>query len=355
MALEEQERTEQATPKRREEARKKGQVVRSREITSAFLILGLAGGLVGMGPMMVSRFRGLMFQTWDSFSRSPMTERSFYDLMTTEMAEVLFLLVPITGFMALIGIASLVIQQGGFLWAADSMSPDWSRLNPVAGLKRILSIPSLAELGKAVIKFLVLGYVLYAAIRREWPHFLVLIQLEPTLMLAEVGRFAVRLSLWAGLTIALLGVADYAFQWWEHERKLRMSRKELREEMKESEGDPLLRSRVRSLQREMARRRMMLDVPKADVVLTNPTTLAVALMYRQADMQAPKVVAKGAGPVAEKIREIARRHGVPVMENKPLARALYKTVEVGELIPQKLYRAAAEVLSYVYRLRGKRP
>lgn len=354
MALEKQERTEQATPKRREDARKKGQTARSREITSAFLILGLAGGLVGMGPMMVSRFQGLLTHTWDSFSRSPMTERSFYYLMTDEMTEVLLFLAPIMGALSLVGIVSLVIQQGGFLWTADPISPDWSRLSPLKGLQRIFSVPSLAELGKAVIKFLVLGYILYAAIRREWPHFMVLIQSEPASAAAETGKFAVRLALWSGLAVALLGAADYAFQWWEQERKLRMSRKELREELKELEGDPQLRSRVRSLQREMARRRMMADVPKADVVVTNPTTLAVALMYRQDDMQAPKVVAKGAGPIAEKIREIARQNGVPVMENKPLARALYSTVEIGELIPQKLYRAAAEVLAYVFRLRGKK-
>lgn len=348
-----QDRSEKATDKRREEARKKGQVVQSRELSSAAIVLGAVWALYAMGGMMITHVQEMMIRVWSSFSAVPMTPDAFNQLAQTSLTGTLLIVAPMMAIVSAIGIASSVGQRG-FLWTTSSLTPDWSRLNPMSGVKRLFSFPALFEFVKTLIKFTAVGAVSYIVIRRELPSILTVLQSEPRRMLAIAGALILRLTLWSGLMITFLGGADYAFQRWEHERKLRMSRQEIKEEMRQAEGDPHIKARIRSLQRERARKRMMADVPKADVVVTNPTSLAVALMYRHGETQAPKVVAKGAGFIAEKIRAVAKEHGVPIMENKPLARALFKTVEVGDLIPSRFYRAVAEILAYVYRLRGKK-
>ncbi len=350
MASDDQERTEQASPKRREEARKKGQVPRSREIHSAVLILGGVFGFSMMGPMVISEIQKIMVQTLSTLSSTAMTEASFYQLTTTYFSRTLLILVPVMGVLGMISIAAS-FGQHGWVWSTEAMAPDWSRLNPLKGMQRLFSLQAVAELIKTLVKFLAVGALSYLLIRQALPTIFTAIQSEPSQMPAIAGHAIYRLALATGILIAFLGVADYLFQWWSLERSLRMSRQEMKEETRQSEGDPMIRARVRSAQREMARKRMMADVPKADVVLTNPTTLAVALMYQHGKMDAPKVVAKGAGFIAERIREIARQHGVPVIENKPLARALFKAVRVGDPVPSKLYRAVAEILAYVYRIR----
>ncbi|TAK00767.1 MAG: flagellar biosynthesis protein FlhB [Candidatus Manganitrophaceae bacterium] len=349
---EDQERSEQATPKRREEARKKGQVPRSREIHSAALILGGVFGFSMMGPMVVSEMKKIMVQTLGGLSSAPMTEAAFYQLAIAHFSRTLLVIVPVMGILGAISIA-VSFGQHGWVWSTGALAPDWSRINPLKGLQKFFSMQAAAELIKTVIKFLAVGGLSYLLIRRAIPTITVAIQSEPSEMTALVGNSVYRLALATGFLIAFLGAADYLFQWWSLEKSLRMSRQEMKEEMRQSEGDPMVRARVRSVQKEMARKRMMADVPKADVVLTNPTTLAVALVYQHGKMNAPKVVAKGAGFIAERIREIARQHGVPVIENKPLARALFKTVKVGDPVPSKLYRAVAEILAYVYRLKAK--
>ncbi|MBI3803015.1 MAG: flagellar biosynthesis protein FlhB [Nitrospirae bacterium] len=352
MAAEDQERTEQATPKRREEARSRGQVPRSREIYSAALILGGVFGFSMLGPMVVSEMQKMMVQTLGALSAAPMTETSLYQLATAHFSRTLWVLVPVMGLLALISLAAAFGQQG-WVWSTTALSPDWSRLNPLKGFQKFLSIQAAAELIKTLIKFLAVGGLSYLLIRQALPALSVAIQSEPAQMPGLAGRMIYRFALTTGILIAFIGGADYLFQWWSMERSLRMSRQDIKDEMRQSEGDPMLRARVRSIQREMARKRMMADVPKADVVVTNPTHLAVALLYQHGKMSAPKVVAKGAGFVAERIRELARQNGVPVIENKPLARALFKTVKIGDPVPSKLYRAVAEILAYVYRLRGK--
>jgi flagellar biosynthetic protein FlhB len=231
------------------------------------------------------------------------------------------------------------------------LGPDWSRVSPISGFKRLFSLQSATVSLKTALKFVVIGGVAYAVVTNELPVFTAAMTAEPSAAIGTLGAALWRLGLWSGAVIAVLAAADYGYQRWEYERNLRMSRQDIKNELRETEGDPLLRARIRALQRERATKRMMADVPTADVVVTNPTELAIALVYRQGEMNAPKVVAKGAGFVAKRIRETAWRHGVPVLENKPLARALFKTTDVGEAIPSKLYRAAAEVLAYVYRIR----
>jgi len=347
-----QERTEQATPKRREDARKKGTVVSSRELSSAVLILTAAWCLNAMGSTLYLEIDEIMARTWSSLASGPMTQRGLYLLMQRNMTRVLFLLAPMTGALALVGILSSVGQQG-LLFTMTPLAPDFSRVNPLSGFGRIFSLQALVSLGKTIIKFIVVAFVAYLVIRREFPSFFIAIDLSPRQIVAMTGGGVVRLIFWSGMVIMVIGIADYGFQWWENEKKLKMSREEVKEELKQAEGTPLVRSRIRSLQREMARKRMMDDVPKADVVITNPTSLAVALVYQAGGQDAPKVVAKGSGFIAQKIREVARENGVPVVENKPLARAIFKTVEIGEMIPSRFYRGVAEILAYVYKLRGK--
>lgn len=350
MASDDQEKSEKASPKRREEARKKGQVPKSREIHSAALILGGVLGFSITAPMVMSQMRNMMIQTWSTLSARPMTEISFYHLAMTHLSGTLWVLIPVMGMLGAIVVAAS-FGQHGWVWSTEALAPDWSRLNPLKGATNLFSLQAAAELIKTLIKFIAVGALSYVVIRQALPAISTAMQAELSQMPAIAGRMVFKLAMTTGLLIAFLGAGDYLFQWWNLERSLRMTRQEMKEEMRQSEGDPMIRARVRSAQKEMARKRMMADVPKADVVLTNPTTLAVALVYQHGKMKAPKVVAKGAGFIAERIREIARQHGVPVIENKPLARALFKAVKIGDSIPSKLYRAVAEILAYVYRLR----
>ncbi|MCG3115832.1 MAG: flagellar biosynthesis protein FlhB [Candidatus Manganitrophus sp. SA1] len=350
MASDDQEKSEKASPKRREEARKKGQVPKSREIHSAALILGGVLGFSITAPMVMSQMRKVMVQTWSTLSATPMTENSFYQLAMTHLSGTLWVLIPVMGMLGAIVVAAS-FGQHGWVWSTEALAPDWSRLNPLKGATKFFSLQAAAELIKTLIKFIAVGALSYVVIRQALPAISTAMQAELSQMPAIAGRMVFKLAMTTGLLIAFLGAGDYLFQWWNLERSLRMTRQEMKEEMRQSEGDPMIRARVRSAQKEMARKRMMADVPKADVVLTNPTTLAVALVYQHGKMKAPKVVAKGAGFIAERIREIARQHGVPVIENKPLARALFKAVKIGDPIPSKLYRAVAEILAYVYRLR----
>lgn len=352
MASDDQEKSEKASPKRREEARKKGQVPKSREIHSAALILGGVLGFSITAPMVMSQMRNMMIQTWSTLSATPMTESSFHHLAMTHLSGTLWVLIPVMGMLGAIVVAAS-FGQHGWVWSTEALAPDWSRLNPLKGATKFFSLQAAAELIKTLIKFIAVGALSYVVIRQALPAISTAMQAELSQMPAIAGRMVFKLAMTTGLLIAFLGAGDYLFQWWNLERSLRMTRQEMKEEMRQSEGDPMIRARVRSAQKEMARKRMMADVPKADVILTNPTTLAVALVYQHGKMKAPKVVAKGAGFIAERIREIARQHGVPVIENKPLARALFKAVKIGDPIPSKLYRAVAEILAYVYRIKNR--
>ena len=352
MAEDDQDKSEQATPKKREEARGKGRVAKSREINSAALILGLALGLSALGPAMIYKLRAAMTEGWGSFYIEPMTEIAFKEILLKSIAQGLLIMGPLILLFGVLAILSSVAQHG-LLWAAHPIIPDPSRINPLKGLKRLFSLQSLMELGKTLLKFVVVSYISFIIVRGDLPQVLHLMRLEPEQIAASIGSIFIRLIFWAGIAITFLGIVDFLFQRWDFERQLRMSRREVKQEMKDTEGDPYVRARIRSLQRDMTRKKMMEDVPKSDVVITNPTELAIAIKYDQATMDAPKVMAKGAGLIAKRIREIAKEHGIPVLENKPLARTIFKTVEIGHLVPVKLYRAVAEVLAYVYRLRGK--
>jgi flagellar biosynthetic protein FlhB len=225
-------------------------------------------------------------------------------------------------------------------------------LNPAAGLKNLMSLRNLAELVKSPLKVLLIGGLAYLTVAQEAATLVQLSDMGPVQGFQIVGRITFLVLVRVTLGVLVLALADYAFQHWQHERSLRMTKEEIKEELRQSEGDPLVRARVKSLQRQIAMRRMMAEVPKASVVITNPAHLAIALRYDEGTMRAPKVVAKGARLIAERIKEIAKEHGVPLVENKPLARSLFKAVSVGQEIPSAFYRAVAEILAYVYALKG---
>ncbi len=350
MAEEQHERNLPATPRRREEAREKGDVAKSREMISAALILGAALWLYAMGQTSAMQLVKMSAASWSSILVSPITQHGIYDLMVNTLTNTLGLLLPVAVFFSAVAIF-FSLGQHGFLWTGKGLTPDWSRINPGEGLGRLFSIPSLFEFAKTLVKFLVIGFVVYNVTEAELPAAVVSIQLAPDAMLPEMARIIVRLLFLTGLIVAVIGAADYGFQYWEHEKKLRMTRQEMKEEMRQTEGDPLIRSRIRAIQKEMAHKRMMAEVPKAAVVITNPTHLAIALQYNAEEMTAPRLVAKGAGLMAQRIRDVARNHGIPQVENKIVARALFKEVALGDSIPSNLYRAVAEILVYVYQFR----
>ncbi len=338
-----EERTEQATPRRRQKAREQGQVPRSRELIT----------MAGTGGIIIA-----FYLTGDYFIKnlSDLMKRhlslgygiDLYGAMRQASTEMFLILAP---FFA-ISVSLILItgfSQGGFVMKPPV--PDIEKINPINGLKRLFSITGLTETLKSIFKFILGGVLFYLVIKKS-------VDLLPMTMVTETREsWRISLSLitkamlYGFFTFLIIAIIDYLLERWRFERSIRMTRQELREEHKETEGDPLIKARIKSIQRELARRRMMQEVPKATVVITNPTHIAVALFYKREEMDAPKVIAKGAGIIAENIKEIAIDHGVPVVEDRPLARSLYK-LKIGSFIPVELYKAVAKVLAHIYRMRG---
>lgn len=346
------ERTEQATPKKREDARRKGQVAKSREIPSVFILMGGASILFLFGSYHYRHLSDLMIRSFQQVSARPFSLETVQILNVELILSFLLILAPVLIATLVLSVISHYVQSGTLV-AAEALKWDWSRLNPIKGVKNLFSKQSMAELLKSIFKLGIVGGVVYVTIKKELSGLVLLIDQDPEAILRYVRSISWDLLLKTGVVMAVLAGMDYLFQRWTFEKSLRMTKQEVKEEFKQTEGDPIAKSRIRSLQRQMARKRMMAEVPKADVIITNPTHLAVAVHYEMKKMEAPKVSAKGSGFVAEKIIEIARAHGVPVVENRPLARLLYKTVEVGQMIPSNFYRAVADILAYVYRMKNR--
>ncbi len=345
------ERTEEPTPRRREEAKKRGQVARSRYLIPTATLLAATLVLYWAGPHLLLRWGRLSLACFSlAGKRQDLLWEDLWTLFFHSGLLLLPILAPLLAAVAVGGVGGGLLQTG-FLWSLEPLRPDLSRLNPLGGLRRLLGLEALAEFLKALLSIGCLGALGFFFLSSQVPFLSSLPSLEVPSTLYYGAQRAVRI-LGGGLGILfVLSTLDYLFQRWRTETRLRMSRRELKEELREQEGDPLMKSRLKSLRQRQARQRMMQEVPRADVVITNPQELAVALCYRMEEMAAPRVVAKGAGFLAHKIRDLARKNGVPIVENRPLARLLYRTVEVGQEVPESLYRAVAEVLAYVYRLR----
>jgi flagellar biosynthetic protein FlhB len=348
-------RSEQPTARKKQRARTRGQVPRSRELQAA---LGLLGGMLALRwfePWMTHRVLDGFAGAFRALDREPLVAEAVPQLAAAWMGWAAVLLLPVAGLAVAVPVAGAVAMQGGFVFAPQLLAPSLSRIDALAGMRRMLSAQTLFGLGRDALKVAIVAWVCVDGSRHALAALAGDVDVELPVVLQRTRDVLDRLTWRVGLVLLGAGVADYLWQRMRHTRDLRMSKQEVREEQKEIDGDPVLKSRIRARQRATAQRRMMREVPSATVVITNPTHYAVALRYEPGTMGAPRVVAKGQRLVAERIKRIALEHGVPLVEDQPLARALYRLAPVGAEIPAELYRAVAEVLGYVYRLdRGAR-
>lgn len=347
-----QEKSEEATQTRREDFRKRGQVAQTKELASSLFLVFAALGIFALSKFFFTQIYE-MFQY--SFGRDMVAAVRGGDILgSLKMAGVKMALLtaPVLGFAFIIAIASTVLQVG-FLQVEDALTPKFDKINPLEGFKRLFNLRAVMEAVKAILKFLFIGGIVYLVLSKEIGTMPYLIQFNPEMLFQYMGDVTFRLLIGIGLAMTVLACGDYFFQRWDLEKKMMMTKQEVKEEHKQREGDPMIKARIRKIQRDVANRRMMEKVPTADVIVTNPTHIAVALKY-DANLPAPQLIAKGGDLVAEKIKALAREHNIPVVENKPLARTIFKTMKLGQVIPRELFVAVAEVLSYVYKLKKKR-
>jgi len=345
-----QEKTESATPKRLEEARRKGQIPRSRDLSAAAVTMSAAAALYMTGDQLAGKLYAFMNRSLTLTREQALDPSQMIPALTNAALEGFKICAPILGIIALAAILA-PLALGGWSFSTEALMPQFNRLNPIEGFKRVFSMRAVVELIKALAKFGVVGLVAVIVLWKDMSTLLALGQEPLDQAIAHTIQIAGKalLSITAGLII-IAGI-DVPYQLWTYAKQLKMSRQEIREEHKESEGSPEVKGRIRQMQAQMARQRMMQDVPKADVIVTNPTHFAVALRYDEKRMRAPIVVAKGVDLVAARIREIAGEHSVPIFEAPPLARVLYKNVEIGGEIPATVYQAVAQVLTYIFQLR----
>lgn len=345
-----QDKTEPATQKKLEDARKKGQVANSREIPSVMVLISAMMVFYFGGNWMFLQVGDVMRDVFTQAGQSDLGAEGAHALLWYLFKRVVIIIAPLLLVVAIAGILGNV-SQVGFLITGEPLTPKLTKLNPLKGIKRLFSIKSAVESIKAVFKVMIIGGMAYAMLRSEFEKIPALIELTLPGILSFAGQLTMKLGFYTCMVLFILASIDFFFQRWQHGRDLRMTKQEVKDEFRQREGDPMVKSRIRAVQREMAMRRMMDQVPDATVVITNPTHLAVALKFTR-DMQAPLVVAKGANKIAERIKAIALEGGIPIVEQKPLARALFKEVEIDQHIPGDLYHAVAEILAYVYRLKG---
>ncbi len=345
-----QEKTEEATPRRLQQSREEGQVARSRELNTTLLLLASSFGLIAMGPALVGDLLAIMRRGFLAQARDFQGGREIVAFLVNAMMDAVFALTP---FMLLALMVALLAPTalGGWVFSTKSLAVKWEKLDPIKGIKRVISWSGLMELFKALAKFLLILGVAILLLWNRTEEALGLATEPLGLALIHVGSYLSWSFALLCTAMIVIALADVPFQLWDHGKKQRMSRQEVKEEFKETEGKPEVKTKIRSLQQELAQRRMMEQVPKADVVITNPEHYAVALRYDVDHAQAPRVVAKGADLVAQRIREAARAHKVVLVEAPPLARALYFSTALEQEIPGGLYLAVANVLAYVFRLR----
>lgn len=346
-----QERNLPPTARRLEQAREEGQIPRSRALSHLAVIGTAAGALWLLGPSLVARYTTFLSGALKLERNAALDSAVMTSRLSMLTWEAMLVAVPVVGLLALAG-AAAAPALGGWVFTWKPVTPNFGRVNPLAGFQRILSYQSLTELAKVLIEAAAVVVVVAGFLWMSAPEFASVVLESQDGGLASTQRLVVASILAMALALALAAIVDVPLQLWKHHHSLRMSLEEIKREARESEGDPQLRARIRSVQREMARKRMMEEVPKADVVITNPTHFAVALAYKEGGDRAPRVVAKGVEVIAQRIREVAGEHRVPVLESPALARALYTHSRLGDPIPQTLYEAVAQVLAYVYRLRA---
>jgi flagellar biosynthetic protein FlhB len=347
------ERTETASAKRRSDFRKKGQVAQSREVHTAALFSLALLFWIFYAPIFWGKLQELLAALWRSSGEYVITASSMMQLSYFLSAALALIIVPLFLLALVIGFFATFFQIG-WLFTTEPLVPDLTKLDPIKGMGRFFSKRALVEIVKSLLKVALIGWVAYKTLQGEFDQALVLTDTPVHSTISYLAKTAALVMAKVAAIMIVLAVLDYAFVRWEMEEKMKMTKQEQKEEMKETEGDPHIKSKIRSIQQQMARRRMMAAVPGADVVITNPTHIAVAIHYEVGQMEAPVVLAKGQELIAEKIREIAREHDIPLVENPPVARLLHSKVEIGQPIPEEMFKAVAEILAYVYSLKGKR-
>jgi flagellar biosynthetic protein FlhB len=346
------EKTEKATPRKRQEVRQKGQVAKSADLNTAIVLLIVFVVLLFSGRLYKETFSRILRQSFQQYMLTDMTIDSVHALFVDVLKEIAGVLAPI--FLAAIAGAFMAnFLQVGFLFTTEPLQMKLSKLDPIQGFKRIMSLRSIVELLKSILKIMVVGLVTFSVLWMKLDQILSLTTKSLDTTLSSLASLTVNMGLYASAALLFLAFLDYLYQRFDFEKNIRMSKQEIKEEYKKTEGDPLIKSKIKQKQREMAMKRMMQEVPKADVVITNPTHYAVALKYEDGKMDAPIVVAKGVDYIALKIKQLAKEHDVVTVENRPLARALYSQTEIGDAIPEQFFKAVAEILAYVYRLKRK--
>lgn len=345
------EKTEKATPRKRQDSRKKGHVAKSNELPSAIIFFMMFILFFLLGSFLANRFILLYQKVLNQYLLWEATPANV-NLIFIEFTNDLFWVVtPIFAISLIGGIAGNLVQVG-FLMTGEPLKVNLNKLNPIEGAKRIFSVRAFVELLKSLLKISLISYIAFSVIWDKKDGLLELHHYELIEILKFTGSLLLEMGIKTSLLLIILSILDYIYQKYDYEKNIRMSKQDIKDEYKKTEGDPLIKAKIKERQRQMAMRRMMHSIPEADVVITNPTHFAIAVSYKAGDMDAPVVVAKGMDYVALKIKEVAAEHGISTVENKWLARTLYYQVEIGHPIPEELYQAVAEVLAYVYRLKG---
>lgn len=346
------ERTEKATPKRRKDAREKGQVRKSAEVVTSVMLLSIFGVLKFFGGWMAGQMQGLLGGYLGGERMLDVSNAAgFTRVMTHATGAFIWAMLPVFAVAVLAALLANYIQVG-ILFSTKALQPKMEHLNPLSGFKRMFSLKAIYETIKALGKLIIILVIIYIQMRKNMDLFLRTTTMGMTESVPLIFNAIINACFYVCLFLAIFSVTDYVYQWFKYEKDLKMTKYEVKTEFKQMEGDPEIKAKIKQKQRQMATARMMQDVPDADVVITNPTHFAVALQYDQKKNGAPVVLAKGQDLVAQRIKEIAKEHGVEIVENKPVARALYAGCQIGGEIPGELYGAVAEILAYVYKMKN---
>ena len=348
-----EEKTEEATPKKKSEARKKGQVARSKDVGLAITMVTCTLVILLLSSMIVGNLKDTMIYFLQSGMLQDINEMSIKSIVITILLKAGLCILPVVIPIMIAGIVASLMQTG-FLLTGEPLKPKFSKLNPISGFKNMFSKKSFVDLLKNLAVVTVIGFIGFLYVRDNYDKILQISNTYLPSLGGQVQDLVVGIFFQVSLVLVIIAAADYFVQFRFHQKDLRMTKQEIKEEYKQMEGDPQIKSKIKQKQREMATRRMMASVADATVVITNPTHLSIALKYEEGNNEAPKVVAKGADLVALKIKEVAKENDVPIMENKPLARMIYKEVELDREIPQEMYQAVAEILAMVYKLKNKK-
>lgn len=346
------EKTEKATPQKRQESKRKGQVAKSAELPSAMIMIGGILLLSFLGSWMLDQVLAIYRINFTEYIAWDWTEKNVRTLFEGMTMNAMKLMAPMMGAAIVFGILGNFIQVGA-MFTTDPLKMKLDRLDPIQGAKRIFSVRALVELAKSLLKISIIGFAAFTVLWGEKEELFLLSQKSLTESLSFIGGLVLKLGITASIILLVLAILDYMYQKYEFEKNIRMSKQDIKDEYKKSEGDPLIKQKIKERQRSMSMNRMIQDLPNADVLITNPTHYAIAIQYDAETMEAPKVIAMGKDHLALKIKEKAKELDIVIMENKPLARALYAQVEVGDSVPEDLFLAVAEVLAYIYRLKGK--